>query len=185
MEGKEEIKKLEREAVTKANEMSTKSNSRSNRRHANFGLLTIVIFAAAVFLASAFLYHLQLGFFFNKLEDKSLELDQIESTLDAELSRLEESEETLKAKERYESDLINRFTETQETSEDLERQISLLQDTYVQRQNRAIIESNLFEECDIDREDLIKVNEELKEDLLDAFERRNEKKADLDACLES
>ena len=171
-----QLKKLDNEIRKDINKF------KNNRKHANFNLLTLVIFVACVFLAAAFIYHFQLGFFYNQLVEKDLQLDEMESTLTNELSRLENSEEELLAKAQYEQDLINKFTETQETSESLERQIQINSDTVVQRQNRLLIEQGLFRDCDQDRDLLLEENQELKEDLLDIVDERNDARAELESC---
>ncbi len=155
----------------------------SGRKHANFNLLVLVIFVSAVFLASAFLYHFQLSFFYNSLLEKEAELGDMEAKLTTHLSRFEESKEELSEKAQYELDLINRYSETQETSESLERQIKLFSNTVVQRQNRLVSEAKIFQECDNQRDELLEENTGLKEDLLDVVDERNNRQNELDSCL--
>ena len=153
-----------------------------SRRHANFNLLVLVIFVSAVFLATAFIYHFQLSFFYNKLVDKDAELDQMESKLTTHLSRFEESKEELSAKAKYEQDLINQYSKTQETSASLESQIKVFSETVVQRQNRLITEVKTFQACDVQRDELLEENTDLKEDLLEVVDERNDRKQELDSC---
>lgn len=159
------------------------NQTESNRRHANFNLLVLVIFVSAVFLASAFLYHFQLSFFYNQLLEKDAELDDMESKLTTHLSRFEESQEELSDKAQYELDLINRYSETQETSESLESQIKLFSDTVVQRQNRLVTETKTYLACDVQRDELLEENTGLKEDLLEVVGERTGRQRELDSCL--
>ncbi len=157
--------------------------SDSSRKHANFNLLVLVIFVSAVFLAAAFIYHFQLSFFYNKLVDKDAELDQMESKLTTQLSRFEESQDELSAKAQYEQDLINQYSETQETSASFEGQIKVFSETVVQRQNRLVTEEKTYQSCNTQRNELLAENTELKEDLLNVVDERNDRKQELDSCL--
>ena len=157
--------------------------SREDRRHANLNLFMLVVFAGAVFLSAAFIYHFQLSFFYNKLVDKSAELDNMESKLTQHLSRINDSQDELSAKAKYEQDLINKYSETQGSTADLENQIKILSDTIVQIQNRVIIETKTFNDCNTERGLLLDQNQKLKDKLLDTVDFRNQVKAECDdAC---